>query len=298
MKYENPTIPEGINVSEEHPLKDFAILAGGIGLATILLVVALSFAAGWLVKFVPFELEQKLAQDNVVSALAPSDKNKAQPSEQHQQIEHYLQNLANELSVAQQLPEGMSIQVHYVDDETVNAFATLGGHVVMFSGLLKKLPHENALAMVMAHEIAHIKHRDPIIAAGRGLTVGLALAALTGFGDSSASHYLVNQVNLLTQLSFNRSQETEADREAMRTLQNHYGHVIGADTLFEVLQASHDGLEPPEILSSHPITEDRINAIKQHQFAGSDTRKLLKDLPDFIPRQSTKADPQKLIYKN
>ena len=59
--YENPQIPEGINVSPTHPLKDFALLLGGVSALIVVAVLALSFAAGYLVRFVPFEQEQALA---------------------------------------------------------------------------------------------------------------------------------------------------------------------------------------------------------------------------------------------
>ena len=58
--YENPEIPEGINVTAEHPLKDFAILllaATGILIAAVL---ALSLLAGYLVRYVPFAQEKAL----------------------------------------------------------------------------------------------------------------------------------------------------------------------------------------------------------------------------------------------
>ena len=47
--YENPQIPEGINVSPTHPLKDFALLLGGVSALIVVAVLALSFAAGYLV---------------------------------------------------------------------------------------------------------------------------------------------------------------------------------------------------------------------------------------------------------
>lgn len=278
VNYENRLPPEGINVSEEHPLKEFFVLVMGFAIGIVLLVLVLSVLAGWLVRFIPFETEQGLAEKVfMASSLSTSELNPELNSEQ-QAIEDYLQALADKLALAQQLPKDMSITVHYIDEgdgeeQTVNAFATLGGHVIMFRGLIEKLPHENALAMVMAHEIAHIKHRDPIVAIGRGVTVGLALASLAGLGDSSAANMFVGQLSLVTALNFSRKQETLADQAAMDTLQVHYGHLGGAELLFEVLQDSHSGREPPVFLSSHPITEKRIEAIAAHRDA------LLRDKP-------------------
>ncbi len=281
MDYENHPIPEGINVSEEHPLKEFLILALGLGAATVALVVILSLTAGWLVKFIPFETELLLANK---AFLAGDMKHQEKSTEEQQKIQIYLQQLANQLAVAQQLPAEMSITVHYLDNDTINAFASLGGNVIMFRGLLEKLPHENALAMVMAHEIAHIKHRDPLVAAGRGITVGLALACLAGFGDSGLSQQLLGQVGLFTSLSFSRSQEEAADEAALDTLNRHYGHVNGAEVLFEVLQQEREHFAPPVFLSTHPVTDERINAIESYQNAQPKIIEDFTDLPELFKK--------------
>ena len=261
MSYENRLPPEGINVSSEHPLKEFLVLALGLAGAVGLVVLALSFLAGWLIRFVPFELERTLfSQAAMGSPFA-----KAELDPQQQEIQNYLQDLADRLAFTQGLPEGMSIRVHYIDDQTVNAFATVGGNVLMFRGLLQQLPHENALSMVMAHEIAHIKHRDPLLAMGRALTVGVALASLAGFADNTVANALAGRVALFSTLKYSRDQEGAADIAALETLQRHYGHVSGAEALFEVLEANRDTLTPPAILSTHPLTAARIAAIKAYE---------------------------------
>ena len=63
-----------------------------------------------------------------------------------------------------------------------NAFATLGGHIAVTSGLYRRMPSENALALVLAHEIAHVSARDPISALGGSATLALlvALAVVAG----------------------------------------------------------------------------------------------------------------------
>ena len=62
-EYSNPKIPEGINVPKEHPLKDFFLMLSGIGIALVLAIMLLSIFAEQLVHFIPFEVEQKLAQN-------------------------------------------------------------------------------------------------------------------------------------------------------------------------------------------------------------------------------------------
>ncbi|WP_317930159.1 M48 family metallopeptidase [Halioxenophilus sp. WMMB6] len=273
MSYENPQIPEGINYSTEHPLKDFAWLLVTVLGATAVMVALLFVLAGYLVRFIPFSTEATLAQP-----FTSEFTQQAEPGP----TQHYLQSLANQLAAAEQLPQGMTITVHYIDDDVVNAFAGLGGHIYLHRGLLAKLPHENALAMVIAHEIAHIKNRDPIVASGRMLTVVVALSCLVGLGDSDLAQGMVTQATSLTALAFSRHQEQRADDDAASALLSHYGHLSGASALFETLQQE-AGLELPAFFSSHPGTQQRLGHLAElAQYQSGAT----VPLPTFFPGQS------------
>lgn len=271
MSYQNPQLPEGINVTAEQPLKDFLYMLLAVCTAGAIIVVLLLVLAEWLVLFIPFEAEQALVNNGVLSQYIPSD------SSDHK-IEQYLNQLASEIAAVQQLPPDMTIVVHYIEKDTVNAFASLGGHIVVFKGLMEILPSENALAMLLAHEMAHIKNRDPIIAAGRGITVGLALASVFGAADNAMVHRLLGQLNFLTVMAFSRDQETSADDDALNALYAYYGHVNGAEGVFVAL--GEDNFSPLEFLSSHPVTDKRIeNVYKfQQRYASSAA---LKPLPKF-----------------
>jgi predicted Zn-dependent protease len=282
MDYQNPQIPEGINVSKEHPLKEFFALLTCICLAVVVSVMLLSKMAEQLVQYVPFKTEQLLAEKFRQQHMFDE-----QPSSDEQQIESYLQNFADKVAKAQQLPAEMAITIHYQQDEVINAYATLGGHIVIYRGLLKKIPHENALAMLLAHEIAHIKHRDPIIALGRGVAVTLALTSIAGVGDEVAAK-LLGQVGLLTTLSFSREQERAADKTALQSLQQLYGHKQGADDLFRIFQQLEQGDKPPLLLSTHPHTEDRISGIVE--LMDGEKNKPLKPLPVFIAKLKETKD--------
>jgi predicted Zn-dependent protease len=248
VQYENPDLPEGINNSDTRPLGTFLKLSGALlGLCAVL-VGGLVLLADRLVPLVPFRYEASVAEGVFVRDAADAP------------VEAYLQELAARLTRAQQLPADIAIQVHYSGGSTVNAFATLGGHVVIYQGLLETVPDENALAMVLAHEIAHVRHRHPIASAGRGAAFGFALM-LIGADGGGMVQSAVSHGGALTMLSFSRSQETEADRTALETLQRAYGHVGGADAFFRAMLQRANGAAPPVFLSSHPLTQARIAAL-------------------------------------
>lgn len=235
----------------------------GAGLILLLIILVLSFAAQYLVRYVPFSVEQNLTKNIKqwdIEQVFDGDSAEIDRGDR-ETIESYLQLLANQLIASRNSP--YPVIVHYIDSDQVNAFATLGGHLFFTRALLERMPDENTLAMVMSHEIAHVSHRDPMVALGRGLTIAIAAASVFGAGDGAIAQSLVGQVNLLTQLNFSRSAELNADQEALHMLISHYGHLHGADTLFHILLDSRDGEEPFEWFSTHPLTQDRLLAIEK-----------------------------------
>lgn len=277
MEYENPDIPEGINVSREHHLKEFAILVGGALALILTVVLILSWLAESIATRIPFSYEQEIVGD--IASDVP-----AYPAQAA--IERELQTLVDGLTGHMQLPPDMRIRVHYIDDaDTVNAFATLGGNVLMFRGLLEQMPNENALAMVLAHEIAHVQHRDPIVSLGRGVVVGLALAAIAGVSGSDLTNSVFGSAGTLTALTFTRNQERAADTSAVAAVAAHYGHVNGADAVFDLftrLEAEHP-LKPPEFMASHPNSSGRReNIAEQANIHGWPTTGALTPLPDVL----------------
>ncbi len=249
--YQNPQLPEGINHKPENPLREFFILLFGVGALFVAAVIALSLAASIIARYIPFAYEQSLVERFEFSQVEKSPK------------QQWLQDLADRLALEADLPPDMNITVHYVDKDIVNAMATLGGHIFIFQGLLDAMPSENALAMVVAHEIAHVKHRHPIVAAGRLATVGIATAALVGISGNTASGVLLDKLQLFTNMSFSRKHERESDETGLAAVVAHYGHAADADALFRIIaeDAEAEAGAIPAIFSTHPAPQSRIDYI-------------------------------------
>lgn len=142
----------------------------------------------------------------------------------------------------------------------VNAFATLGGQVFVHRGLVAKMPDENTLALVLAHEAAHVKLRHPVRSAGRGIAVALVLSAVGMSGGSAGD--VASMAGGVTLLSFSRSQESDADREALAAVRRLYGHAGGPTELFALL-GSEGRPEAGRVamLQTHPLSADRIEEL-------------------------------------
>jgi predicted Zn-dependent protease len=260
VKLENRLPAEGINASREHPLQEFAWLMGGAIAAAVMLAALVSYGAQWLAPRIPFEYELRLTEG--VEIVRPP------ANEQAQAVQGELQALADRLAARMGFPPGMKVRVGYHEGATVNAFATLGGQAVIFRGLLARLDSEDALAAVMAHELAHLKYRHPAAALGRGVAVGLTLSLVSSELGRTMGGNVLGHAGVMTLLSFNRDQEREADEAALRVIAAEYGHVGGALELFEAFMrlrtvgamAEH---AIPEFLRTHPVTTARLHAARE-----------------------------------
>ncbi len=252
MKFRNVKVPDGINVSRHRPLGDLAILSAGAAAVFVVLAVALWYLGGTLARYMPVSWENALA-DTVMGDTVEwaGDAGTA--------VEAELQSLADRLAAHMDLPEDMRVRVHYIDSEIVNAAAWLGGHVFVFRGLVERMPNENALAMVVGHEIAHAANRDVAANMGGALLLQLALGLVLGNTPASLEDVIVGP-NALILLGFSRDAEQSADDDALAALAGLYGHTAESGALFEMLleMASEQGGTVPELLSSHPLSENRI----------------------------------------
>lgn len=250
MKYENPLLPEGINTSKSHPLKTFLILVTGLLLVLIVSAWLLGIGGGYLASKIPYAQEKRLAE-TYAEAAAPRT-----------QLLDYLQGLADKVSVAMQLESEMKITVHYVAEDVENAFATIGGNIFLYKGLLEKLPNENALAMLIGHEIGHVRHRDPIISIGQNAAISTGMMLLLGSTDTG----ILGSTGLLTQMKFSREMETRSDETGLVAVQRLYGHVNGALGLYSVLDAISESSildEPSQFFSTHPVSDTRIKELSE-----------------------------------
>lgn len=250
---ENRLPAEGINSSDEHPLREFAWLIGA-GLVTLAIVVLLvGWGARWLAPRLPFATEVKLAQRWIDKAPAP----------QHAARSAALQTLAERIAASMALPPGMAVVLSYEPGPIVNAYATLGGRIRVFDGLLRKLPSEDALAALLAHEIAHVKHRHVAANAGRGVALALLLGLVSADTGAAAAQAVLGQVTNLALLGYSREQESEADAAALAAVVALYGHAGGMLELFTSLGAAAPDEGPAiDMLRSHPLTAERIESIR------------------------------------
>jgi predicted Zn-dependent protease len=251
VNLENRLPDETVNYSEEHPLKEFAWLLAGVTALVVAAVALAGYFAAELAARLPYAVEREL----VATYVEPPGK---MDDPELDAAARAMRSLGNRIVAAMDLEPGMEIHFRLSDSPMVNAFATLGGQVFIHRGLIARMPDENTLALVMAHEVAHVKLRHPVRAAGRGVAVSLVLAAVGVSGGSAGE--LANLAGGVTMLSFSRSQESDADREALAAVQKLYGHAGGPKELFALLGSEgRPDAARVALLQTHPLSADRIS---------------------------------------
>jgi beta-barrel assembly-enhancing protease len=163
-----------------------------------------------------------------------------------------------------------------VRDNSINAFALPGGFIGVNSGLLLETKNESELAGVLAHEIAHVTQRHiarSIAAQSRSSLVSTAamlaailVGAAAGGGDAAMAGMAAAQsLAIQQQISFTRSNESEADRVGLGILARSGFDPNGMPAFFETMsrRAGTSEANIPEMLRTHPVTINRIAETKE-----------------------------------
>ncbi len=154
-----------------------------------------------------------------------------------------------------------------VDSSAINAFATPGGYVYIYSGLIELIENESQLAGVLAHEIGHIKarHIAKTIESSKKINLTtiaavLAGAFLGGGGELTAAVASFSMATATTlNLKYSREHEEEADRLGMSYLTRvGYDGKSMLDLLKIMRKYEFYSDSVPSYFLTHPGTEDRI----------------------------------------
>jgi predicted Zn-dependent protease len=183
-----------------------------------------------------------------------------------------------------------------VNDDSINAFALVGGHVGVHSGLILLSQNESELAGVVGHEIAHIlqKHQARMMHGQRGAQftslAALALAVLAARGGSSQSGQITEAaiasagaLQIQNQIDYTREHEREADRVGLTLVERAGYDPRGMATFFERLLRANRLNEfkgAPAYLRTHPLTTERI-----------------ADIQDRLDRFNSKLVPDTFDYR-
>ena len=159
-----------------------------------------------------------------------------------------------------------------IDNKKVkNAWCMPGGKIAVYTGILDVTENTNGLAAVMGHEIAHAVAKHSVERASQNVATNVVLQVtdiLSGGKLSTVNRTTgMNTVGLLTQMGilnpFNRKQESEADYLGLIFSSLSGYDIREAPKLWERMKKSYKGKEPPEFMSTHPSSDNRIKKLNE-----------------------------------
>jgi predicted Zn-dependent protease len=160
-------------------------------------------------------------------------------------------------------------EFNLIVDTTPNAWCMPGGKVAVFEGLLPVAKNETGIAVVLGHEIAHALAHHGNERMSQGLVQELGGMALEKAIETKpqqtrqifeVAYGVGSQIGFL--LPYSRLHESEADRLGLILMAMAKYDPNEAVAFWERMAKSTRGVKPPVWLSTHPLDETRIAALK------------------------------------
>ncbi|MDX2002837.1 MAG: M48 family metallopeptidase [Chitinophagales bacterium] len=176
------------------------------------------------------------------------------------------------------------IKLHIIEKDEINAFAMPDGHLVVYTGLIRKCKNEAELLGVIGHEIGHIEKHHVM----QKLTREIGLAILVTATSNGGGSQIASIMRLLTSTAYDRELEREADISSVDYLiKANVDPEPFANFMYLLASETSDNAALAWI-STHPLPEERAKYIldyikdkdieKQQILANTTWNKLQNDL--------------------
>jgi predicted Zn-dependent protease len=180
-------------------------------------------------------------------------------------VSFYVEGLARKLVSQADQERKLEWKWFVIDDASmVNAFATPGGRIYIYTGLLLAADTEAEVVGVLGHEIGHVvgRHSARQLVAATGLQTVISMAL--GKEPEAVAQFAAGLAGKGVQLAYGRDMELEADHYGARYASGAGYQPQGLVTFFEKLQAKQGG--SPGLLtwlSTHPANSERITKMNE-----------------------------------
>jgi len=186
----------------------------------------------------------------------------------HQEIKDYVTGIGKEILNSPKIKKKNIYPYNFqvINDTIVNAFCTPGGFVYVYTGLMRFVDNEAALAGVMGHEIAHAERRHVTQRLTAYYGVSTMLSFILGGNPDMLSEVAANLFVGLAFLKNSREDEAEADYYSIQYLKTSRWYPGGITFFFDKIKEEQKkkGQTPGDLdrlLSTHPLPDDRLHAV-------------------------------------
>lgn len=206
-------------------------------------------------RYMPFAVERNVAANYLAELPRPDAYANA------------LNAFAERIAAVQGLSPEIAVEVHVLPSDNVQAFATLGGHILIYKGLLGAIKSEDELAALLAHQIAHLGKRHPAQALGRRVSVGMMLSLVSQDWAEAFARPSFHS-SLRTAPTYLEAHETATIEDTGATLFSLYGHLGGASDLARTLRRllSEQTSGELRIIETHPgiqLLDEQMQRLSQ-----------------------------------
>ena len=153
--------------------------------------------------------------------------------------------------------------VNVIPSEQANAFCLPGGKMAVYTGLIPVAKTQDAMAVVMGHEIAHalLRHGAQRMSQQKLAQIGQMAGAASGM-DPQQQQMVMAAMGYGYLLPYARTHETQADEVGLMLAAAACYDPNEAIGLWERMSESSGGQAPPEFSSTHPNPGTRIQTLQ------------------------------------
>lgn len=209
----------------------------------------------------PEEISIGEGMASVLLGAAPLVKNEA--------LQRYVNQVGRYLSLQTERPD---LPWHFgvLDSNSVNAFATPGGHIFVTSGLLRKMHSEAELAGVLSHEIAHVLRKHHLAAmkkaGGMGFLADVASIAVEqkeggSYAGKELSKNLISGMKEVMVRGLDKDDEYEADRMGVVIATRAGYDPYGLPAVLQTLEGLSGSSDVSLLFSTHPSPDSRLDTL-------------------------------------
>lgn len=160
--------------------------------------------------------------------------------------------------------------VAVLDSQEANAFCLPGGKMAVYTGLIPVTRNDDAMAVVMGHEIAHalLRHGSQRMAQQKLVQVGQVAAGIAvGNMDPQQQQMMMAALGAGAQyglvLPYGRKHETQADEVGLMLAAAACYDPREAIPLWQRMSQLNGSQRPPEFASTHPDPANRVQRLQE-----------------------------------
>lgn len=193
-------------------------------------------------------------------------------------LNNYVNCVADAITAEINAKDQQAWEVVVFESDQVNAFALPGGHIGVYTGLLKVAETPSQLAAVIGHEVGHVlaHHSNERLSRSQFTQIGLELAD-TAF-QVAGSEYRKEWMSALglgaqvgITLPYGRKQESESDLIGLDLMAKAGFDPSQSVSLWQRMKDASGGKSQLELLSTHPSNERRIRDLNNNMGAAQGT---------------------------